>query len=91
MMYDNAVQLANNAPPLQRYICEAIRERSDIASKPLRDQWRQLVLGPLSKLNGNYYRSSYVLVVDALDECDHDNNIRTVLDILAEVRSLETV
>ena len=86
-----AVQLANNAPPLQRYICEAIRERSDIASKPLRDQWCQLILGPLSKLNGNYYRSSYVLVVDALDECDDENNIRTVLDILAEVRSLETV
>jgi NACHT domain len=70
-----AVQLANNAPPLQRYICEAIRERSDIASKPLRDQWRQLVLGPLSKLNGNYYQSSYVLVVDALDECNDKNNI----------------
>ena len=86
-----AVQLANNAPPLQRYICEAIRERSDIASKPLRDQWRQLVLGPLSKLNGNSYRSSYVLVVDALDECDDENNIRTILDILAEVRSLKTV
>jgi NACHT domain len=86
-----AVQLANNALPLRRYICEAIRERSDIASKPLRDQWRQLVLGPLSKLNGNYYQSSYVLVVDALDECDDENNIRTILDILAEVRSLKTV
>jgi hypothetical protein len=90
-MYDNAVQLANNAPPLQRYICEAIKERSDIASKPLCDQWRQLVLGLLSKLNGNYYRFSYVLVVNALDKCDYNNNIRTVLNILAEVRSLKTV
>jgi len=86
-----AVQLAYNAPPLQRYICEAIRERSDIASKSLRDQWRQLVLGPLSKLNGKYYQSSYVPVVDALDECDDENNIRDVLDILAGSRSLETV
>jgi hypothetical protein len=42
-------------------------------------------------LNGNYYRSSYVLVVDALNECDDENNIQTILDILAEVRSLETV
>jgi len=52
-----AVQLACNIPPLQHYINEAIRERNDIASKSLRDQWRQLVLGPLSKLNENYYQS----------------------------------
>jgi hypothetical protein len=43
-----------------------------------------------SKLNGNY-QSSYVLVVDALDERDDENNIWTILDILAEVRLLETV
>jgi hypothetical protein len=86
-----AVQLANNAPSLQRYICEAIRERCDIASKSLREQWRQLVLGPLSKLSDNSRPSSYVLVVDALDECDDDNNVRIILQLLAEARSLKTV
>src|SRR5271170_6830537 len=86
-----AVQLANNAPPLQRYICEAIRERSDITSKSLRDQWRQLVLGPLSKLSDDSRPSSYVLVVDALDECDDDDNVRIILQLLAEARSLKTV
>jgi len=86
-----AVQLANNAPPLQRYICDAIRERSDIASKSLRDQWRQLVLGPLSKLSDDSRPSSYVLVVDALDECDDDDNVRVILQLLAEARSLKTV
>jgi hypothetical protein len=86
-----AVQLANNAPPLQRHICEAIKERSDIASKPLRDQWRQLIVGPLSKLHGSSYPSSYILVIDALDECDDENNIRIILSLLSEARSLETV
>jgi hypothetical protein len=66
-----AVQLANNAPPLQRYICEAIRERSDITSKSLRDQWRQLVLGPLSKFSDDSRPSSYVLIVDALAGLPH--------------------
>jgi hypothetical protein len=85
-----AVQLANNAPSLKWAICDAISERSDIAGRSLRDQWRHLVLGPLSKLSGsNFY--SYILVVDALDECDDDDNIRIVLQLLAEVRSLETV
>jgi hypothetical protein len=86
-----AVQLANNVPPLQHYICEAIRERRNIASKPLRDQWRHLILGPLSKLHGSPYPPSYILVVDALDECDDVNNIRIILGLLSEARSLETV
>ncbi|KAI9765710.1 MAG: hypothetical protein M1840_007143 [Geoglossum simile] len=86
-----AVQLANNAPPLQRYICEAIKEHNDIASKSLLDQWRQLILGPLSKLHGSSYPFSYILVVDALDECDDEKNIRIILGLLSEARSLNTV
>jgi NACHT domain len=86
-----AVQLANNAPALQRYICDAIAERRDVANQSLVDQWRQLVLGPLSKLSNDSCLSSYVLVVDALDECDDDNDIRVILQLLAEARSLKTV
>ncbi len=86
-----AMQLANNALPLQRYIYKAIRKRSDIASKPPRDQWRQLILGPLSKLHSSSYPSSYILVINALDKCDDENNIRIILGLLSEARSLETV
>jgi hypothetical protein len=86
-----AVQLANNARPLRRYICEAIVERGDIATQSLRDQWRQLVLGPLSKLNDKSCPLSYILVVDALDECDDEKHIRNILQLLAEARSLKTV
>jgi hypothetical protein len=45
-----ARQLTSNIPLLQSSICEAITECNDIASQSLRDQWRQLVLTPLSKL-----------------------------------------
>jgi hypothetical protein len=86
-----AMQLAHDVPSLQQRICEAITERSDIANRSLPDQWRQLVLLPLSKLDGSSYRSSYILVVDALDECDDDNNIQIILQLLAEARSLKMV
>jgi hypothetical protein len=86
-----AVQLANNVQSLRRNIYDVIAKRSDIASQSLPDQWRHLVLGPLSKLKGNKRQSRYVLVIDALDECDDDNNIRMILQLLAEARSLKTV
>jgi hypothetical protein len=86
-----AVQLANNIPALKRNVCDAITERGDITSQSLRDQWRHLVLGPLSKLDGEDCQVSYILVVDALDECEDEDNIRIILQLLAEARSLETV
>jgi hypothetical protein len=86
-----AVQLARNVATLSRHICEAITAHSDIASQSLYDQWRQLILGPLSKLDGRSCQPSYILVVDALDECSNDNDIRAILRLLAEAGSLRTV
>jgi hypothetical protein len=82
-----AVQLANNIPSLQQHIYNAITKHKDITSQSLRDQWQQLVLYPLSKLNCNACQCSYVLIVDALDECGNDNNVRIILQLLAEARS----
>jgi NACHT domain len=81
-----AVQLANNVPSFKHYICKAIADCSNIASQSLRDQWHQLVTGPLSELDSHGYRSSYILVVDALDECDNDKDVQIILKLLAEVR-----
>jgi hypothetical protein len=78
-------------PTLHPYICHAVTDHGDIASQSLRDQWQQLVLHPLSKLDGYSCHSSYVLVVDALDECDDHNNIQIILQLLAETRSLKKV
>jgi hypothetical protein len=61
-----AVQLAVHIPPVQRYICDAITERSIIASQSLADQWRQLVVRPLLKLEGKDTYPSYVVIIDAL-------------------------
>ncbi|KAG9229468.1 hypothetical protein BJ875DRAFT_537696 [Amylocarpus encephaloides] len=80
--------LAYNVPSLRRYISEATKEQIGIANHSLRDQWRQLVTRPLLTLDK---RLSYLLIVDALDECDNEDHIRTILQILAEARSLTTV
>ncbi|SLM39233.1 WD40/YVTN repeat-like-containing domain, partial [Lasallia pustulata] len=86
-----AVQLARKSQSLQRYIGDAVRKNADIGTQSLGDQWRQLVLGPLSKLSGDLYPLSYILVIDALDECDNGEDIRTILKLLAEAQTLRTV
>ena len=86
-----AVQLAHNIPQIQRFISDAVIEQNDIANQSLRDQWHQLVLCPLSILDSSSSPSSYVLIVDALDECDSEEDIRMILQLLTEARILKTV
>jgi len=86
-----AFQLANIIPGLKRKVCDAISKRSDITTQSLRDQWQDLVLSPLLNLDGKDCRSRYALVIDALDECEDQNDIQIILQLLAEVRSLKVV
>jgi NACHT domain len=86
-----ARQLADSISALHQHICDAIWEYRDIAGRSLREQWRQLVLRPLSKLDSNGCQPLYVLIVDALDEYDDEDDIQIILYLLAEVRSLMRV
>jgi hypothetical protein len=85
-----AMQLANNIPSLRRQIRDVIVEGGDIANLSFSEQWRQLVLDPLSKLGSGSSSPSYGLVIDALDECDKDEHIWMILQLLAEARTLKT-
>jgi hypothetical protein len=85
-----AVRLTFNVPSFRQYICEVVTKRSDITSLSFTEQWRQLVLSLLSSLQRELYQF-YILVVDALDECENDNNVRIILQLLAEARSLTTI
>ena len=86
-----AQQLAISIPSLKKHMCDALKESPKIASLSLHDQWQQLVLRPLSKLGENGCQSPYILVVDALDECDDDDDVRIVIRLLTRARSLKTV
>jgi len=86
-----AKQLADSVPSLEQHICDSMKKCRDIVNQSLRDQWQQLVLHPLSKLGDNSSKATYVLVVDALDECDNDENIQIIIKLFGEARSLKTI
>jgi hypothetical protein len=80
------MQLAMHILLVQRHIRDILTKRRIIASLSLIDQWRQLVLKPLSKLDGSDTHPSYVVVIDALDECEGEEYMRTIIQLLAEAR-----
>ncbi|KAE8443107.1 hypothetical protein EG329_002351 [Mollisiaceae sp. DMI_Dod_QoI] len=86
-----AFQLAAKIPSVRRYICEAIMQHPDIELQSLRDQWDKLILDPLSKLDSISSPSTIVLVIDALDECDNERDIRILLRLLAQTSSLNNI
>jgi hypothetical protein len=86
-----AWQLAKVSSSLSRYICDAIAEDSDIVTRNLRHQWNKLILQPLYKMKPYSNRPSLIFVIDALDECEGDGDVRTILELFAEVKGLDTI
>lgn len=70
---------------------KVIKVQSDIANLSFHDQWDHLVLGPLSKLINNSHHSSHVFVIDALDKCGDESNVRILLRLLAEAGSVVSI
>lgn len=86
-----ARQLATRIPDAKRHICEAVKRQEDIKDHSLRDQWEQLIIQPLSKLRKSETPPTILLVIDALDECDNENDIRGLLKILTMAKSLVNI
>jgi NACHT domain len=85
-----AVQLARICA-LKQHICTVVDEHPDIAGQGQRYQWKHLILEPLSKLLANSCQSPLILVIDALDECDGDKDVRGILQLFAEAKSLRPI
>ena len=87
-----ANQLMRTVPDIVPFIRSAINEQPEIAAKSLNEQFEKLVFQPLSQLNQSSPHSSpLVVVVDALDECEKEGDIRNILNLLAKTQQLTAV
>jgi hypothetical protein len=85
-----ATQLAVRLPELERGIKKAIDVDPKIAEKALKDQFEKLILQPLSGVS-NLPALVLIVVIDALDECEQDHDIRTILQLLSQKSILKLV
>lgn len=89
-----AKQLAITLPALKPCVSRAIAENPDISDQTLHEQWRQLIFQPLSNLkdiDASLQSRLFIIVIDALDECDDEKDIQKILLLLAESKTLNTV
>ncbi|RYC80662.1 Vegetative incompatibility protein HET-E-1 [Fusarium oxysporum f. sp. narcissi] len=82
-----ARRLAWNMPEVAPFIKNAVDADPAIADKAVREQFEKLFREPLSKaMATSLSRPSVVIVVDALDECENDTDIKCVLELFSTLR-----
>ena len=70
-----AAQIAHKSPEFKNLLQNAVSQDQGIAQRVLRDQWRELIIAPLSQLGDDSLPSPIIVVVDALDECEKESDI----------------
>lgn len=86
-----ALQLANRQPEFRALLHEVISKDQGVSQRILTDQWRELVAGPISRLNPSELQMPLTIVVDALDECENESDIWQILQFLADPRGFDHV
>ncbi|KAK1970749.1 hypothetical protein LY78DRAFT_627386 [Colletotrichum sublineola] len=84
-----ASQLTTHLPMLALHVKNAIDADPAIHTKFLREQFNRLIFEPLEKLQGAYQGASIAIVVDALDECEQDNDIKVIINLFSSARALK--
>ena len=85
-----ATQLAARVSEIRPGIKKAIDADPDISDKALKDQFEKLIFLPLSEV-ANLPTLVLLIVIDALDECERDSDIRAILRLLSRTRDLKPV
>ncbi|VUC27965.1 unnamed protein product [Clonostachys rosea] len=76
-----AGQLADGSPAYRDALFSALGDDPEISRRALREQWEKLILQPLTAAKET---RTIVLVIDALDECESEDDVSTIIRLLAE-------
>ncbi|KAI3006741.1 hypothetical protein CBS147346_3641 [Aspergillus niger] len=84
-------QLIAVIPNLAVGVSKAIEDDPDISRRGFRIQFEKLLLEPLSELEDGQNLTRLVIVVDALDECEEEQDIRLLLQLFPRIQESKSV
>lgn len=79
-----ARQLADKEPRVVPRLMKVIETDSTISGSAIQEQFQKLIFEPLSKI---ILSGPLVIIVDALDECEGDDKIRSILNLFTRMHS----
>jgi hypothetical protein len=87
-----ASDLAKHEPDMLAGIKKALDEDSAVSQRALRNQFEKLILQPLLGVHQARQQGlARVVVIDALDECEREEDIRAILQLLARTKNIQPV
>lgn len=87
-----AVDLMAHIPALRPGIRKAIDAEPAIAEKALKDQFFKLIQQSFSEAKQTSLQHiEFVVVIDALDECEREEDIRAILRLLEQMKDIKPV
>jgi hypothetical protein len=78
-----AVELVAHEPDILPSVRIALDKDPAISQRTLEDQFEKLILQPLLIQQASSQASARIVVIDALDECEQEQDIRGILQLLA--------
>lgn len=85
-------QLILKIPELRSDVQKVLDCDPDITSKSLREQFEKLLLQPLLNLNQvSGHPQTAVIIIDALDECEHGQDVRNIIRLLPLLQKAKAV
>ncbi|CCO34171.1 Vegetative incompatibility protein HET-E-1 [Rhizoctonia solani AG-1 IB] len=76
-----AYQLARFSLPFRCALDKALDEDSDAHARAPKQQYQRLIVEPLTEVRQSL-PEDFIVVIDALDECENDNAVGQILDVL---------
>lgn len=84
-----ALQIADRIPGIDQSMAEALAADSLLSGRNLQDQFEKLLLQPLlHATSGSVARSEMVIVIDALDECEREDDVWMLIFHLARLHGV---
>jgi hypothetical protein len=84
-------QLATASTALRNQVVAVLKDDPSLVHASLRDQYDKLLIEPIRKLQCSPPSISFTLVIDALDECEEQQDVRLLLSLLAKTDQISSL
>ncbi|ORX95667.1 hypothetical protein BCR34DRAFT_498329, partial [Clohesyomyces aquaticus] len=85
-----AAQILAHIPQLAKHVRDALVVNPTIHRRVMKEQFEKLIIEPLSKVHYDPSKP-LVVVVDALDECSLEDDVRVIIFLLSRPKSVASV